>query len=91
MDAVVELDVVDVDVVGCTVAEGRDWPTRPSVRISDSDIVFDDDPLPGSRNCSSSFRLRDAVSEAEEIDVDDVVWIGAEERDELVSTLMVHW
>ena len=66
------VDDVDTRLVGWTDADGRDCPTRPSVRISEIEMVLPEaelDAFSGSKNCSSSLRLREAVSEAD----DDVI------------------
>lgn len=60
-----------VMLVGWIEADGRACPTRPMVRMSDKEMVLlppDAATFSGSRNCSKSFLLREAVSEADDGD-----------------------
>lgn len=69
-------------LVGWIDAEGRAWPTRPIVRMSDSEIVLlppEAAAFSGKRNCSKSFRFLEAVREAD--DGDDTCCCPAEERE----------
>lgn len=58
-------------LVGWIEADGRACPTRPIVRMSDSEMVLlppDAAAFSGNRNCSKSFLLREAVNEADDGD-----------------------